>query len=66
MGSVITTLSRISAFACKRIIFTIVLVLFIACNAYAQDVTVSEKDFTCIRDGHKIRKRLLGIQIPRN
>ena len=64
MRSVLTCLSRISAFVCKRTIFTIVLGLSIASSVYAQDVTVSEKDFTCIRDGHKIRNTFIRNSDP--
>src|SRR2546421_12279839 len=64
MRSVLTCLSRISAFARKRTIFTIVLGLSIASSVYAQDIVVSEKDFTCIRDGHHIRNTFIRHSDP--
>ena len=33
-------------------------------SVYAQDVTVSEKSFTCIRDGHKIRNTYIRNSDP--
>src|SRR5438445_13702311 len=33
-------------------------------SVYAQDVTVSEKSFTCIRDGHKIRNTYIRNADP--
>ena len=35
-----------------------------ACSVYAQDVTVSETSFTCIRDGHKIRNTYIRHSDP--
>jgi hypothetical protein len=64
MRSVLTCLSRISAFVCKRGFFMIVLGLSIACSVYAQDIVVSEKDFTCIRDGHHIRNTFIRHSDP--
>src|SRR2546430_10885791 len=64
MRSVLTCLSQISAFVCKRGVFTIVLGLSIACSVYAQDIVVSEKDFTCIRDGRHIRNTFIRNSDP--
>ena len=64
MRSVLTCLSQISAFVCKRGVFTIVLGLSIASSVYAQDVVVSEKDFTCIRDGRQIRNTFIRHSDP--
>ena len=33
-------------------------------SVYAQDIVVSEKDFTCIRDGHKIRNTYIKHSDP--
>ena len=33
-------------------------------SVYAQDIVVSEKDFTCIRDGHKIRNTFIRNSDP--
>lgn len=38
--------------------------LSLACSAYAEDVTVSEKSFGCIRDGTKIRNTYLKNADP--
>src|SRR3989475_10482590 len=38
--------------------------LSMVCSVYAQDVTVSEKSFTCIRDGHKIRNTYIKNADP--
>ena len=40
------------------------LFLSMACSVYAQDIVVSEKDFTCIRDGHKIRNTFIRHSDP--
>src|SRR5947208_8148117 len=40
------------------------LFLSMVCSVYAQDVTVSEKSFTCIRDGHKIRNTYIRNADP--
>src|SRR5207245_3505523 len=40
------------------------LFLSMVCSVYAQDVTVSEKSFTCIRDGHKIRNTYIRNEDP--
>jgi Cytochrome P460 len=41
-----------------------VLVLVLSCSVQAQDIAVSEKDFTCIRDGHKIRNTFIRHPDP--
>ena len=38
--------------------------LSMACNVYAQDVTVTEKSFGCIRDGTKIRNTYIKNADP--
>ena len=38
--------------------------LVLTCNAYAQDVTVTEKSFGCIRDGTKIRNTYIKNADP--
>lgn len=38
--------------------------LSLACSLYAQDVTVSEKSFSCIRDGTKIRNTYIKNADP--
>src|SRR6185436_16727457 len=40
------------------------LVFSTAYSGYAQDIVVSEKDFTCIRDGHKIRNTFIRHSDP--
>ena len=40
------------------------LFLSMVCSVYAQDVTVSEKSFTCIRDGQKIRNTYIRNADP--
>src|SRR5947208_8522474 len=40
------------------------LFLLMVCSVYAQDVTVSENSFTCIRDGHKIRNTYIRNANP--
>src|SRR5213594_4525473 len=40
------------------------LFLSMVCSVYAQDVTVSENSFTCIRDGHKIRNTYIRNADP--
>jgi len=44
----------------------IALTLFLSMvgSVYAQDIVVSEKDFTCIRDGHKIRNTFIRNSDP--
>ena len=64
MRSVLTFTSRVSEFVCKTGMFTIVCALFLASNVDAKDITVSEKDFTCIRDGHKIRNTYIRNSDP--
>ena len=55
MCDVMASLSKASAFVYRRGVVAVGLGLVMTCSAYAADVTVSEKSFTCIRDGHKIR-----------
>ena len=38
--------------------------LVLACSAYAEDVTVSEKSFGCIRDGTKVRNTYIKHADP--
>jgi hypothetical protein len=57
MHSASSYLSRIGS-------FMIVMGISMACSAYAKDVTVSENDFTCIRDGHKIRNTYIRHADP--
>ena len=44
----------------------IALTLFLSMvgSVYAQDIVVAEKDFTCIRDGHKIRNTFIRNSDP--
>jgi len=55
MHHVMTGVSRIIALVGTRSVLAVGLGLAMACSVYAQDVTVSEKSFGCIRDGTKIR-----------
>jgi len=55
MHHVMTGVSRIFALVGTRSVLAVGLGLSMACSVYAQDVTVSEKSFGCIRDGTKIR-----------
>ncbi len=55
MRHVMTCVSRISALVGTRSVLAVGLGLSMACSVYAQDDTVSEKSFGCIRDGTKIR-----------
>jgi hypothetical protein len=50
-------LSRIAALA-------VGLGLSLACSVYAEDVAVSEKSFSCIRDGTKIRNTYIKHADP--
>ena len=40
------------------------LFLSMVCSVYAEDITVSEKAFTCIRDGHHIRNTFIRHSDP--
>ena len=50
-----TCLSKIATFVCTRGFLVVGLGLVMTCSAYAEDVTVSEKSFSCISEGTKIR-----------
>jgi len=45
-------------------VFMIGLVFSIVRSGYAQDIVITEKDFTCIRDGHKIRNTFIRHPDP--
>ena len=64
MCDVIARLSKISAFVCQIGIVSIGLGLVMMSSAYAEEVTVSETSFTCIRDGHKIRNTYIRHSDP--
>ena len=64
MCDVMASLSKISAFVYRRGVVAVGLGLVMTCSAYAADVTVSEKSFTCIRDGHKIRNTYIRNSDP--
>ena len=64
MRDVMASLSKISAFVCRRSIVAVGLGLVMTCSGYAEDVTVSETSFTCIRDGHKIRNTYIRHADP--
>jgi cytochrome P460 len=64
MRHVIPCVSRISALVGTRSVLAVGLGLSMACSVYAQDVTVSEKSFGCIRDGTKIRNTYIKNADP--
>src|SRR5437773_12311112 len=64
MHHVMTRMSRISALVGKRSVLAVGLGLSMACSAYAQDVTVSENSFGCIRDATKIRNTYIKNADP--
>src|SRR3989442_13224581 len=64
MRHVMTGVSRISALVGTRSVLAVGLGLSMACSVYAQDVTVSEKSFGCIRDGTKIRNTYIKHADP--
>jgi hypothetical protein len=64
MRSVTTCLSQIATFVCRRIVLVVGLGLVMTCSAYAQDVTVSEESFSCLREGTKIRNTYIKNADP--
>ena len=64
MHHVMTGVSRIFALVGTRSVLAVGLGLSMACSVYAQDVTVSEKSFGCIRDGTKIRNTYIKNADP--
>jgi hypothetical protein len=64
MHHVMTRMSRISALVGTRSVLAVGLGISMACSAYAQDVTVSETSFGCIRDGTKIRNTYIKNADP--
>ena len=64
MRHVITCVSRISALVGTRSVLAVGLGLSMACSVYAEDVTVSEKSFSCLRDGTKIRNTYIKNADP--
>src|SRR5207249_12071161 len=64
MRHAMTGVSRISASVGTRSVLAVGLGLSMACSVYAQDVTVSEKSFGCIRDGSKIRNTYIKNADP--
>jgi hypothetical protein len=64
MRYVTTCLSNICALVCTRGIVAVGLGLVMAWGAYAEDVTVSEKSFSCISEGTKIRNTYIKNADP--
>ena len=64
MRYVTTCLSDIFTFVCTRGVLVVGLGLSMACSAYAEDVTVSEKSFSCISEGTKIRNTYIKNADP--
>lgn len=59
-----TCLSKIATVVCTRGVLVVGLGLSMACSAYAEDVTVSEKSFSCISEGTKIRNTYIKHADP--
>ncbi|HEY3197956.1 MAG TPA: cytochrome P460 family protein [Nitrospirales bacterium] len=57
-------LSNMCAFVCTRGIVAVGLGLVMTCGAYAEDVTVSEKSFSCISGGTKVRNTYIKHADP--
>jgi len=64
MRYVTTCLSNICTFLCTRGIVAVGLGLVMTGGAYAEDVTVSEKSFSCISEGTKIRNTYIKHADP--
>jgi hypothetical protein len=64
MRYITTCLSQIATFVCTRGVVALGLGLFMTGSVYAQDVTVSEKSFSCLRDGAKIRNTYIKNADP--
>ena len=64
MRYVTTCLSSICTFLCTRGIVAVGLGLVMTGGAYAEDVTVSEKSFSCISEGTKIRNTYIKHADP--
>jgi hypothetical protein len=56
--------SQITTFVCTRGVVAVGLGLVMTCGAYAEDVTVSEKSFSCISEGTKIRNTYIKNADP--
>jgi len=59
-----TCLSKIATFVYTRGVLAVGLGLVMTCVAYAEDVTVSEKSFSCISEGTKIRNTYIKHADP--
>ena len=64
MRYVTTCLPNIGTFLCARGIVAVGLGLVMTGGAYAEDVTVSEKSFSCISEGTKIRNTYIKHADP--
>ena len=64
MRYVTTCLPNVCTFLCTRGIVAVGLGLVMTCGAYAEDVTVSEKSFSCISEGTKIRNTYIKHADP--
>jgi hypothetical protein len=64
MRYVRTCLSQRAIFMCTRGVVAVGLGLSMAYSAYAQDVTVTEKSFSCISEGTKIRNTYIKHADP--
>ena len=64
MRFVTTCWSQIATSACTRGVLVVGLALSMAGSAYAEDITVSEKSFSCISEGTKIRNTYIKNADP--
>jgi hypothetical protein len=64
MRYVTTCLSQIATLVCRKGVLVVGLGFVMTCSAYAQDVTVSEKSFSCISEGTKIRNTFIKNADP--
>lgn len=60
----VTHLSNISTFVARRGIVAVGLGLSMACGAYAEDVTVTDKSFSCLSEGTKVRNTFIKHEDP--